>query len=47
MTSILWTSWNTIKKASIEEGFSAAKMSRAVKNKIIFDNKHYYCEQGV
>jgi len=47
ITDNVLNTWNTIKKASTEEGFSAAKMSRAVKNKIIFDNKHYYCEQGV
>jgi prophage antirepressor-like protein len=47
ITDNVLNTWSTIKKASTEEGFSAAKMSRAVKNKIIFDNKHYYCEQRV
>ena len=34
--------WNTIAKASESEGFSAAKMSRSVKDKTVFKD-YYYC----
>lgn len=34
--------WETIAKAAIYEDISAAKMSRSVKNKIIFNNDYYY-----
>ena len=34
--------WETIAKAVIYEDISAAKMSRSVKNKIIFNNDYYY-----
>jgi hypothetical protein len=33
------------KNASIEEGVSAAKMSRAVKNRTIFNEKYYFTEK--
>jgi prophage antirepressor-like protein len=46
ITDNVINTWTTIKKASTEEGFSPAKMSRAVKNKTIFNNKYYYIEQG-
>ena len=35
--------WDTIIKASEYEGISASKMSRCVKNKVIFNNDYYYC----
>jgi len=34
--------WDTIAKAAAAEGFSAAKMSRSVKDKTVF-NDYYYC----
>jgi hypothetical protein len=34
--------WSTIAKAATEEGFSAAKMSRSVKDKTVFKD-YYYC----
>ena len=34
--------WNTIAKAAADEGVSAAKMSRSVKDKTVF-NDYYYC----
>jgi len=34
--------WDTIAKAAVAEGFSAAKMSRSVKDKTVF-NDYYYC----
>lgn len=34
--------WNTIANAAADEGFSAAKMSRSVKDKTVF-NDYYYC----
>ena len=34
--------WNTIAKAATDEGFSAAKMSRSVKDKTVFKD-YYYC----
>ena len=37
----LLATWDTIAKASQAEGFSTAKMSRCVKNKIII-NDYYY-----
>ena len=34
--------WDTNAKAAAAEGFSAAKMSRSVKDKIVFKD-YYYC----
>jgi hypothetical protein len=34
--------WDTIAKAAEDENISAAKMSRSIKNKIIFNNDYYY-----
>jgi len=34
--------WDTIAKAAVAEGFSAAKMSRSVKDKTVFKD-YYYC----
>ena len=41
-TNQVLKTWNTIAKASESEGFSAAKMSRSVKDKTVF-NDYYYC----
>ena len=38
----LLKTWDTIAKAAVAEGFSAAKMSRSVKDKTVF-NDYYYC----
>jgi hypothetical protein len=40
-TNILLASWDTIAKAALAEGISTAKMSRSIKNKVIF-NDYYY-----
>jgi len=45
ITDDVINTWTTIKQASIEEGVSAAKMSRAVKNRIIFHEKYYFTEK--
>jgi hypothetical protein len=34
--------WDTIAKAATDELMSAAKMSRSIKNKVIFNNDYYY-----
>ncbi len=34
--------WETIAKASVDENVSAAKLSRSIKNKVIFNNDYYY-----
>jgi hypothetical protein len=34
--------WDTIAKAAEDENFSAAKMSRSIKNKVIFNDDYYY-----
>ena len=36
------SSWDTIAKAAEDENISAAKMSRSIKNKTIFNNDYYY-----
>ena len=41
-TNQVLKTWNTIAKASESEGFSAAKMSRSVKDKTVFKD-YYYC----
>jgi len=38
----LLKTWDTIAKAAASEGFSAAKMSRSVKDKTVFQD-YYYC----
>jgi hypothetical protein len=38
----LLKTWDTIAKAAVAEGFSAAKMSRSVKDKTVFKD-YYYC----
>jgi hypothetical protein len=38
----LLKTWDTIAKAAAAEGFSAAKMSRSVKDKTVFQD-YYYC----
>jgi hypothetical protein len=39
---VILNSWDNIAKASQAEGFSTAKMSRSIKNAIIFNNDYYY-----
>ena len=34
--------WDTIAKAAEDENFSAAKMSRSIKNKVVFNDDYYY-----
>ena len=34
--------WDSIAKAAIAENISAAKMSRSIKNKVVFNNDYYY-----
>lgn len=34
--------WETIAKAALSEDISAAKMSRSIKNKVIFNDDYYY-----
>lgn len=41
----LLKTWDTIAKAAAAEGFSAAKMSRSVKDKTVFQD-YYYCVAG-
>lgn len=41
-TEIVLRTWETIAKASEDEKMSASKMSRSIKNKIIFNNDYYY-----
>lgn len=42
-TNELLGTWETISKAAETEKICAAKMSRSIKNKIIFNNDYYYC----
>jgi prophage antirepressor-like protein len=35
--------WETIAKAADSEKICAAKMSRSIKNKILYNNEYYYC----
>jgi len=42
-TQQLLGTWDTIAKAAESEGISTAKMSRSVKNNVIFNNDYYYC----
>ncbi len=35
--------WPTIAKAAESENISAAKMSRSIKNNVVFNNSYYYC----
>jgi hypothetical protein len=41
-TEIVLRTWETIAKAGEDEHMSASKMSRSIKNKIIFNNDYYY-----
>jgi len=41
-TNIILGKWETIAKAAQSENLSASKMSRSIKNNIIFDNKYIY-----
>ena len=41
-TGIILGSWDTIAKAAETENISASKMSRSIKNNIIFNNDYYY-----
>jgi hypothetical protein len=42
-TNHLIGTWETIAKAAESENMCAAKMSRSIKNKVIFNNDYYYC----
>jgi len=42
-TQQLLGTWDTISKAAESEGISNAKMSRSVKNNIVYNNDYYYC----
>ena len=41
--NILLGTWETIAKAAQSENISAAKMSRSIKSKTVFNNDYYYC----
>jgi hypothetical protein len=41
-TNEVFGRWDTIAKAAVSEKISAAKMSRSIKNKVVF-NDYYYC----
>ena len=41
-TNELLGTWDTIAKAAESENISAAKMSRSVKNKTVFNDDYYY-----
>jgi len=41
LTGVILETWDTIAKAAISEGISAAKMSRSVKNVVIFKDYYY------
>lgn len=43
-TNELLGKWETIAKAAESEKMCAAKMSRSIKNKIVFNDDYYYCE---
>ena len=42
-TKSLLGTWDTIAKAAESENISAAKMSRSIKNNIVFNDDYYYC----
>jgi len=42
-TNQLLGTWNTVAKAAEAEKISAAKMSRSIKSKTIFNDDYYYC----
>lgn len=44
-TGAILETWDTIAKAAIAEGISAAKMSRSVKNSVIFKDYYYRIKQ--
>lgn len=41
-TELILRTWETIAKASEDEQMSASKMSRSIKNKVIFANNYFY-----
>ena len=41
-TGQVLNTWDTIKKASACEGMCASKMSVSIKNKVVFEQDHYY-----
>jgi hypothetical protein len=41
--NIIHGTWETIAKAAQSENISAAKMSRSIKSKTVFNNDYYYC----
>ena len=43
ITEELIGTWETIAKAADSEKICAAKMSRSIKNKILYNNEYYYC----
>ena len=43
-TGVVLGLWDTIAKAAENELISAAKMSRSIKNKIIFNDYYYKCQ---
>ena len=43
-TGAVLNNWDTIAKAAIYEKVSAAKMSRSIKNKVVFDDYYYAVE---
>jgi len=45
-TNELLGSWETIAKAAESEQMCAAKMSRSIKNKTVFDDDYYYCSSN-
>ncbi len=42
-TQEILDNWPTIAKAAESENISAAKMSRSIKNNVVFNNSYYYC----
>lgn len=42
-TNVVLAKWETIAKAASAEFMSASKMSRSIKNNIIFNNEYIYC----
>ena len=42
-TKSLLGTWDTIAKAAESENISAAKMSRSIKNNVVFNDDYYYC----
>jgi hypothetical protein len=42
-TNELLGNWETIAKAAESENMCAAKMSRSIKNRVIFQGDYYFC----